>query len=380
MDDEEVRTFSEPERGRPSRRRLLTLGVAGAVAAAGVAAGWGVHDLRQDPATASTSWQGRSSWSVGRPPVGMPRSAATGSGPTAASSDQVTGLVRIVAGSPYVGSTAVGTGMVLTSSGEVVTNNHVVAGSTSIRATVLATGRTYTARLLGTDTRDDVAVLQLQGASGLTPVATSTTGVQPGDTVTAVGDAGGLTGLSASPGTVTAVRRSITTSALDGSSSEHLRGLIQVAADVVSGDSGGALLAEDGQVVGMTTAASSGSPQVTGYAIPVARVLRLVHQVDAGVRTTAMHLGYAAFLGIELPTGSPSPTVAGGLRGTPAARAGLTAGSVVTSIGGRPVATAAQLHRLVAAHRPGDVVRVGWTDAAGTFHHASVRLARGPAA
>ncbi|HEY6932911.1 MAG TPA: trypsin-like peptidase domain-containing protein [Marmoricola sp.] len=388
MDDEEQDTTTggagaEPRRpdgprlervGRP--RRLLALGIAGAVALAGLGAGWGVHAARDRTAPASTRWQARppttgraGGWSGGRALRLSPASA-----------DQVSGLVRIVAVSRYDGSTAAGTGMVLTPSGEVVTNNHVVQGSTTIQATVASTGRTYTARLVATDSSDDVAVLQLRGASGLTTVSTDTGAVHEGDSITAVGDAEGGAALSAAPGTITALRRSITTTDASGPSSERLRGLIEVDADVVSGDSGGALIDEDGHVIGMTTAASSGTLHITGYAIPVATVLRIADRAESGVGTRRVHLGYPAFLGIELPTASTAPTVAGVLAGTPAARAGLTDGSTVRALDGQGVATSAQLRRLIAAHRPGEVVALRWTDTAGVAHQASVRLRRGPAA
>jgi S1-C subfamily serine protease len=93
----------------------------------------------------------------------------------------------------YAGGEAAGTGMVLTSSGEVVTNHHVVEGATSIRVKVMSTGTTYRAEVVGTDAADDVAVLQLEDATGLATVTPDTDGIGVGDDVTAVGDAGGST-------------------------------------------------------------------------------------------------------------------------------------------------------------------------------------------
>jgi S1-C subfamily serine protease len=363
-------------------RRLLAAGAAAAIATAGVAAGWAAHGLSAGSDPAQTSSRSRPApWSggpSGQRPGQWPSEGSGSLDVSRASSSQVTGLVRIVAESAYDGSTAAGTGMVLTPSGEVVTNNHVVEGSTRIRATEASTGKTYTARLLATDRRDDVAALQLRGASGLTPVATDTSGVQRGDSVTAVGDAEGNNSLSAAPGTVSAVRRSITTTDSDGTDGERLHGLIEVDADVLSGDSGGALLDSDGQVVGMTTAASRGSATITGYAIPVAKVLRIVDQANGAPGSAAVGLGYDGFLGVELSTRSAA-TVGAVIGGTPAARSGITAGSTVTSFAGHRVSTAGQLHRLVAARQPGDVVRVGWRDSSGS-HSASVRLVRAPAA
>src|SRR5437660_1468845 len=83
-----------------------------------------------------------------------------------------------------------GTGMVLTSSGEVLTNNHVVSGATSIKVTAVTTGRTYTAKIVGTDPADDVAVLQLQGASGLKTIGTADSSkLAVGTAVVALGNA-----------------------------------------------------------------------------------------------------------------------------------------------------------------------------------------------
>ena len=105
----------------------------------------------------------------------------------------------------YDGGVAAGTGMVLTSDGEVVTNHHVVAGATSVKVKVMSTGTTYTAKVVGTDSKDDVAVLQLVGASGLSTVTPDTDGIGVGDAVTAVGDANGTVGyLSAATGSVVA--------------------------------------------------------------------------------------------------------------------------------------------------------------------------------
>jgi len=113
--------------------------------------------------------------------------------------------------------------------------------------------------VVGTDTSDDVAVLQLQGASGLDTVTTDSAGVGVGDAVTVVGDGNGTVDhLSSATGSVLATQQSITTQSEGDASGEALSGLIQISSDVVSGYRGGATYDADGQVVGMTTAASSG--------------------------------------------------------------------------------------------------------------------------
>ena len=136
---------------------------------------------------------------------------------TPATDSQLTGLVRIASTLKYQSGRAAGTGMILTSTGEVVTNHHVVEGPTHLRVTVMSTGPTYTATVVGTDAKDDVAVLQLENASGLQTVQPDTDGVSVGDAVTAVGDAGGGTStFSAAAGDVIATGQNITTRASSG--------------------------------------------------------------------------------------------------------------------------------------------------------------------
>jgi S1-C subfamily serine protease len=293
-----------------------------------------------------------------------------------ASGSQLTGLVRIVSTMKYDGGKAAGTGMVLTSDGEVITNHHVVEGATSVKVKVMSSGATYTATVVGTDATADVAVLQLKGASGLATVTTGTAGVSAGDAVTAVGDGNGTVGyLSAATGSVLATQQSITTQSEGSASGESLSDLIQISSDVVSGYSGGATYDEDGEVVGMTTAASSGTSDVVGYAIPISQVLSIADDLEKGVTSASYDYGYPAFLGVGLGSGT---TVEGVYDGTPAADAGIAAGDSITRVGGITVTTQTQLRAAVASHSPGDSVSVTWTDASGTSRTRSLTLAKGP--
>jgi S1-C subfamily serine protease len=298
---------------------------------------------------------------------------------TPASTDQLTGLVRVAATLKYQGGKAAGTGMVVTRSGEVITNHHVVEGATRIQVKVMSTGQSYRASVIGTDAKDDVALLQLKNAAGLTTVATDTSPVSVGDAVTAVGDAGGSTStFSAAAGKVTDTSRRITTHSQDGHSSEKLRGLIEISSDVISGDSGGATYDDQGEVVGMTTAASSGSSDVVGYAIPIAKVLRIADDLEQGTQNARYEYGAPAFLGLGLQ--GSGTTVSGVYPGTPAARAGVTAGDTVTRVGSTRVTTATALKSAITTYSPGDRVRIVWADADGTSHIATVRLMSGPVA
>jgi S1-C subfamily serine protease len=296
---------------------------------------------------------------------------------TKASGSQLTGLVRVVATMKYDQATAAGTGMVLTSNGEVVTNHHVVEGSTSIKVKVMSTGTTYTAKVVGTDAKDDVAVLQLAGASGLSTVTTDSDAVSVGDAVTAVGDANGTVSyLSAAKGKVLAKGQSITTQSEATASGERLTGLIEISSDVISGDSGGATYDSQGEVLGMTTAASSGSPDVVGYAVPIAKVLRIADDLESGVSGSRYDYGSPAFLGIAL--GQTGTTVQGVYDGTPAAGAGIAAGDRITAVGSTKVQSSTQLHNAIAKRSPGDQVSISWVDAAGASHTDTVTLGSGP--
>ena len=166
---------------------------------------------------------------------------------------------------------ALGTGIVLTSNGEILTNNHVINGATSVSVTDIGNGKTYKATVVGYDVSQDIAVLQLSGASGLTTASTGdSSSVSVGDSVVALGNAGGVGGTPwVAAGSVTALNQSITASDESSGSSERLTGLIETNADIQAGDSGGPLVNSHGQVIAMDTAASATtSSAATGTAAP----------------------------------------------------------------------------------------------------------------
>jgi S1-C subfamily serine protease len=300
---------------------------------------------------------------------------------TEATADQLVGVVDITTMLGYANGQAAGTGMVLTADGEILTNNHVVKGATSITVTVLSSGETYEATVVGTDPTDDVAVLQLTAASGLDTVQIDAGTVAVGDGVTAVGNAGGQTNsTSAAAGTVTALDQSITATDESGQDAEQLTGLIEIAADVQAGDSGGPLYDAQGEVTGMDTAASSTGGQA--YAIPIATALSIADQIVNGVDDATIHQGYPAFLGISVlgtSTSAGGATVADVVPGGPADGAGLAAGDVITAIGGTTITSATDVSTALAGQQPGDPATVTWTDTTGQSQSATVTLATGPA-
>ena len=201
----------------------------------------------------------------GTTPGGNSQSPNTGQGSNGssqqeaspASAEESTGVVLIDTELGYENAEAAGTGIVLSKDGLVLTNNHVIADSTKISVTVATTGKTYEASVVGSDSTEDVAVLRLKDASNLQPATIDEDSVDVGDDVTAVGNSEGQGQLQAADGTVTDLGASVTTTAQGSEDSETLNNMIQVQADIVSGDSGGALLDDEGEVVGMNTAASS---------------------------------------------------------------------------------------------------------------------------
>ena len=345
-------------------------------------------------------------------------STVTATSKTALSTSQIAsrvdpGLVDVVSTLGDQQATAAGTGIVLTSNGEILTNNHVIDGATSIKVTDVGNGRTYTAKVVGYDASQDVAVIQLQNASGLTVASLGDSStVQTGDSVVALGNAGGKGGTpSVATGAVTALNQSITASDEGSGNSEQLTGLIETNANIQPGDSGGSLVNSYGQVIGMDTAASSGtqfqsqSGQTTeqAYAIPINEATSIARQIVAGTTSANVHIGATAFLGIESSSSSQGSgsgfggsgfggfggsqgnsatgvTISGTLSGSPAANAGLTAGDTITSVGGQSVSTAQDIAHALVKYHPGDSISITWVDQSGQSQTTTVTLANGPAA
>jgi S1-C subfamily serine protease len=371
-----------------------------------------------------TPASGGSSGSLGSGavPAPPPSAAPLGKGAQDIAARVKPGVVIINTALRYNSEAAAGTGMVINSGGLVLTNNHVIEDSTSITATVPATGRTYPAKVLGYDKTGDIALIRLEGASGLAtvPVGNSSS-VKAGQAVVALGNAGGRNTVTMAAGQVTGLNQTITASDEAGStSSETLHGMIQTNADIVAGDSGGPL-AGPGGVIGMDTAGNDTSDQqAVGFAIPVNTALSVARQIAAGHASSAVAIGYPAFLGIFLGSGSASspqaqaqqqeqqqngssgagsacaasnagltapsaiaPVASGALVdgticGSPAAQAGLTGGAVITAVNGQAVGSPDQLSGMLARSHPGDTISVTWVSPAGQRTTSSIRLAAGP--
>ncbi|GAA3579768.1 hypothetical protein GCM10022222_75730 [Amycolatopsis ultiminotia] len=405
--------------------------------------------------------------------VGTPGGASnTSLDPNAIAGKVNPGIVDVNTELGYQGAAAAGTGIVLTADGEVLTNNHVVEGATSIKVTDIGNGRSYTASVTGYDRSHDIAVLKLAGASGLaTEKLGDSSKVTVGDAVVGIGNAGGTGGEPAvAAGRVRALNQSITASDESSGSSEKLTGLIQVDANIQSGDSGGPLANANGEVVGVDTAASAGyqfngggrrgsgqgglgqgdggfgqgqgglgegdggfgqgqgglgegdggfgqgqggsgqdgsgqdgsgqngsgrngSSGQQGFAIPINQAISIAHQIVGGTASDTVHIGQSAFLGVTVSDGggqqgqgAPGGTGTTGqgaaiqdlVSGGPAAKAGLTAGDVITALDGKAVDSATTLTTLMDQHHPGDKLTLTVVSATGGQHDVTVTPVQGP--
>ena len=155
-----------------------------------------------------------------------------------------------------------GTGMIITSSGEVVTNNHVIAGATTISVTLYGKLTSMPATLIDTDPVNDVALLQITGASNLPTVSYGDSkNVQVGDGVVAIGNALGLQAGSptVTQGIISATGRTVQASDSSGNDTETLSNMFQTDAAINPGNSGGPLVNSSGRVIGMNTAVAAGA-------------------------------------------------------------------------------------------------------------------------
>jgi putative serine protease PepD len=263
---------------------------------------------------------------------------------------------------------AQGSGWVYDSDGHIVTNDHVVDGSTSIKVRFWD-GKTYPATVVGTDKSTDLAVIKVDAPSSeLHPLAVGdSTQLQVGDGVVAIGSPFGLEETVTS-GIVSALHRSI-----QGQTNFTINDSIQTDAAINHGNSGGPLLNTDGQVVGVNAQikSDSGGNEGVGFAIPSATVKTVASQLIANGK--AVH----AYLGVSIDSSAANALLAGVQDNTPAAKAGLKKGDVVTAVNGNTVATGDDLSRAIDAHKPGEKVSVTYKRG-GSEHTVTVTLGTRP--
>jgi Trypsin-like serine proteases, typically periplasmic, contain C-terminal PDZ domain len=268
-----------------------------------------------------------------------------------------------------------GSGVIYDSRGDIVTNAHVVGTATSFTVT-LSSGKAYPGTLVGSYLPDDIAVIRVS-ASGLSPATFGdSSALAVGDFVLAIGNPLGLES-SVTEGIVSALDRQV--SEPNGNA---LPDVIQTSAAINPGNSGGALVDLAGQVVGIPTLAVTdpqigGSAPGIGFAISSNRAKVIADQLIAHGKVIASG---RAYMGAQL---ADSRRVSGAIvysvvAGGPAAAAGLVAGDVITAIDGTSTPDSAMLLDLVAAHKPGDVVKLSVQHQDGTTVTVSLTLGQAP--
>ncbi|GLK69926.1 Do family serine endopeptidase [Ancylobacter dichloromethanicus] len=249
-----------------------------------------------------------------------------------------------------------GSGFFISSDGYVVTNNHVVDGATEVDVTT-TDGKSYTAKVIGTDPRTDVALLKVKGKGDFPWVKLAEKAPRVGDWVVAVGNPFGLGG-TVTAGIVSARGRDIGSGPYDD--------FIQIDAPINRGNSGGPTFSLDGDVIGMNTAIVSPSGGNVGiaFAIPSETVSEVVEALKNGGEVARGYVGVqiqpvsdevAEALDLKQAEGA---LIAQVQPGTPGEKAGLKPGDVVTAIDGENVKDSREMSREIASKKPGTVVKL----------------------
>jgi putative serine protease PepD len=326
----------------PILRRALPIGAALAI---GVGAGAAIY-------AGSTGGSSKAPTTVVASVPAQP-AAATTTSLTQLYKNVAPGVVDIVVnttsgGFGDQGAQAEGSGFVVDSSGDIVTNQHVVAGQNGIKVT-FQDGKTAKATVVGTDPSTDIAVIKVSvDASELHPLTFgSSAAVEVGQSVAAIGSPFGLPETLTS-GIVSALNRTIS-----APNNFSISGAIQTDAPINHGNSGGPLLNSSGQVIGVNAQieSDSGGNDGVGFAIPSDAVKSVSDTIIAGGKVQHAYLGVT--IGTASSGGAQVSTVKAD---TPAAKAGLKAGDIITALDGTTIATADDLTAKVSAHQSGDKV------------------------
>jgi serine protease Do len=252
--------------------------------------------------------------------------------------------------------TGQGSGFFISADGYAVTNNHVVDGADKVEVTT-DDGKTYTAKVIGTDARTDVALIKVEGGSNFPFAKLSDGKPRIGDWVLAVGNPFGLGG-TVTAGIVSASGRDIGNGPYDD--------FIQIDAPVNKGNSGGPAFNTEGEVMGVNTAIYSPSGGSVGiaFSIPATTVKNVIAQLKdkgsvsrgwIGVQIQPVTADIADSLGLKKAEGA---LVAEPQANGPAAKAGIESGDVITAVNGETVKDARELARTIGSLAPGNAVKL----------------------
>jgi S1-C subfamily serine protease len=306
----------------------------------------------------------------------------TASGANATSSLEQTFVNVINRVSPEVvqisNQRGLGSGVVFDDNGDIVTNAHVIAGGPPFKVTD-DRGRTYNATVVGQFTEDDLAVVRASGGSFHPASFAKSSTVHVGDIVLALGNPLGLRS-SVTNGIVSALGRTV-----GEPTGAVLPNVIQTSAPINPGNSGGALVNLKGEVIGIPTLAATdpqlggGAAPGIGFAIPSSVVTDIAGQIVKNGHVVNSH---RAYLGLSIASGltgsSGGAVVASVQGGGPAARAGITAGDVITAINGQPINAPTDVSQVLATLKPGQTVPVAITKPDGSHGKVNAKLGQYP--
>ena len=255
---------------------------------------------------------------------------------------------------------ALGSGVIIDAAkGYVVTNNHVVDNASSIKVQ-LSDGRKFDAKVVGKDPRSDIALIQIQDPKNLTAIKIADSdALRVGDYTVAIGNPFGL-GETVTSGIVSALGRS-------GLNAENYENFIQTDAAINRGNSGGALVNLNGELIGINTAilAPDGGNIGIGFAIPSNMVKNLTAQMvqygqvkrgELGILGTELNSELAKAMKVDAQRGAFVSQV---MPNSSAAKAGIKAGDVITSLNGKPISSFAALRAEVGSMPIGSKVTLG---------------------
>lgn len=264
-------------------------------------------------------------------------------------------------------ATGNGSGVIISENGYIVTNNHVIDGASKVEIT-LKNGTTYEAKVVGSDSRTDIAILKIDGENLTVAKLGDSSKLRVGELAVVIGNPLGKLGGTVTDGIISALEREIT---LDGTTMN----LIQTNAAVNPGNSGGGLFNDKGELVGIIVAKSSGlDVEGLGFAIPLNDVKDVINDIiDLGYvsnrpflgvtfasTTSSYESGYGLFFGYgmqnQLRYGAKVASV---IEDSSAEKAGIKVGDHIISIDDEAVSSGSDVSQIVGTHKVGDKIKLG---------------------
>ncbi len=370
------RLTAQKEDGRARRSVVLVAATVVLALGAGIGGGFigaNISDSRTATATAATdtslTQQSAAETASANAPVGSVEQVADKVLPS---------VVSVIAVSDTSGGE--GSGVILTGDGYILTNNHVVTGATDLTVR-FNDGSTATAKIIGTDPTSDLAVIKVEGVSGLIPATLGTSAdLVVGEQVVAIGTPLGLSA-TVTTGIVSALNRPVRTASEDSGQQQQLPGqqgqsttassdtvlnAIQTDAAINPGNSGGPLVDMDGKIVGINSAIASLSRDSTsqsgsigvGFAIPIDSAARVAQEIIKNGAATHAVLGASVSDATSKTLITTGAQIGDLTAGGPAAAAGLQVGDVVTKINGVPIESSDALVATIRSSAPGEQIEV----------------------